>query len=123
LLSIHNPTPMQENLPDYFVPFLPWSIVDETTVPHSTQHRMHRAAFLLIGGAPGPVAPHGRLLASDVPLFKEEFPREGVRIERTYRLARWTDGSTHLWGARGKRTGAAVGSSGRLIAPRSTEQY
>ena len=42
----------------------------------------------------------------------EEFAREGVRLERTYRLARWTDGSTHLWLARRKQTGASVGSSG-----------
>ena len=38
--------------------------------------------------------------------------REGVRVERMYRLARWTDGSTHLWLARRKVTGATAGSSG-----------
>jgi hypothetical protein len=45
-------------------------------------------------------------------LFEEEFVREGVRVERMYRLARWSDGSTHLWLARRKITGAVAGSSG-----------
>jgi hypothetical protein len=73
---------------------------------------MRRAAFLRTDGAPGIIAPLGRLLAIDVPLFEEEFAREGIKVERKYRLARWADGSTHLWVARRKEIGATVGSSG-----------
>jgi hypothetical protein len=28
---------------------------------------------------------------------EEEVPRAGKRVTRRYQLARWTDGSTHLW--------------------------
>ena len=73
---------------------------------------MRRAAFLRADGTLGIIAPLGRLLSIDVPLFEEEFAREGVKIERRYRLARWGDGSTHLWVARRKEIGATAGSSG-----------
>jgi hypothetical protein len=73
---------------------------------------MQRAALLRTNGSRTPIAPLGRVLAPDVPLFEEEFIREGVRVERIYRMTRWTDGSTHLWLARRKTTGAVAGSSG-----------
>ena len=91
--------------PTYYVPFVAGPI-------DATQQRMQRAALLRTDGSRTPIAPLGRLLAPDVPLFEEEFIREGVRVERMYRLARWTDGSTHLWLARRKTTGAVAGSSG-----------
>ena len=86
--------------PEYYIPFL------------AQQNRMHRAALLRVDGSRTPITPIGRLLAPDVPLFEEEFIREGVRVERQYRMARWTDGSIHLWLARRKTTGAVAGSSG-----------
>jgi hypothetical protein len=101
------------SVPAYFIPFVPASIVvDPAAVPPETVRRMRRAAFLSTDGKPAPIAPRGRFLSPDVPLFEEEFAREGVRLDRAYRLARWTDGSTHLWMARRKLTGAQVGSSG-----------
>jgi len=92
-------------VPAPYIPFVP-VLID------AVQRRMRRAAFLRTDGTPGIVAPKGRLLATDVPLFEEEFALEGSRVERRYRLARWTDGSTHLWVARRKQIGATVGSSG-----------
>jgi hypothetical protein len=86
--------------PEYYIPFL------------AQQNRMQRAALLRADGSHTPITPLGRLLAPDVPLFEEEFIREGVRVERLYRMARWTDGSTHLWLARRKTTGAVAASSG-----------
>ena len=86
--------------PEYYIPFV------------ARQNRMQRAALLRTDGSRTPIAPLGRLLAPDVQLFEEEFIREGVRVERIYRLTRWTDGSTHLWLARRKTTGAVAGSSG-----------
>lgn len=86
--------------PEYYIPFV------------TRQNRMQRAALLRTNGSRTPIAPLGRVLAPDVPLFEEEFIREGVRVERIYRMTRWTDGSTHLWLARRKTTGAVAGSSG-----------
>jgi hypothetical protein len=91
--------------PEYYIPFVAVPI-------DATQQRMQRAALLRTDGTRTPITPLGRLLAPDVPLFEEEFIREGVRIERVYRLVRWTDGSTHLWLARRKVTGAVAESSG-----------
>jgi hypothetical protein len=87
------------------IPFVP-ALID------TVQRRMRRAAFLRTDGTPGILSPLGRVLSIDVPLFEEEFAREGIKIERRYRLARWIDGSTHLWVARRKQTGATAGSSG-----------
>lgn len=91
--------------PEYYIPFVAGTI-------DATQRHMQRAALLRTDGSRAPITPLGRLLAPGVPLFEEEFIREGVRVERMYRLARWTDGSTHLWLARRKITGAVAGSSG-----------
>jgi hypothetical protein len=91
--------------PEYYIPFVAGAI-------DAKQQRMQRAALLRTDGSRTPITPLGRLLAPDVPMFEEEFIREGVRVERIYRLARWTDGSTHLWLARRKTTGAVAGSSG-----------
>lgn len=92
-------------VPESYIPYIP-ALIDEV------QRRMRRAAFQHADGTPGLVAPLGRLLSVDVPLFEEEFAREGIKIERRYRLARWTDGSTHLWVARRKEIGASAGSAG-----------
>jgi hypothetical protein len=91
--------------PDYYIPFV-------AGAAGGGQPRMQRAALLRTDGSRTPITPLGRILAPDVPLFDGEFIREGVRIDRLYRLARWTDGSTHLWLARRKTSGAVAGASG-----------
>ena len=91
--------------PAYYIPFI-------ANAANGGQPRMQRAALLAVDGTHAPITPLGRILASNTPVFEEEFIREGVRIDRLYRLARWTDGSTHLWLARRKTTGAVAGSSG-----------
>ena len=91
--------------PAYYIPFV-------ANAASGGQPRMQRAALLAVDGTHAPITPLGRILASNTPVFEEEFIREGVRIDRLYRLARWTDGSTHLWLARRKTTGAVAGSSG-----------
>ncbi|WP_440990806.1 hypothetical protein [Haloarchaeobius baliensis] len=52
--------------------------------------------------------PRGRILDTDDPLrlHEEEVTRAGRDVERHYQLARWTDGSTHLWSSRRVSTGA-----------------
>ena len=91
--------------PAYYIPFV-------ANAANGGQPRMQRAALLAVDGTHAPITPLGRILASNTPVFEEEFIREGVRIDQLYRLARWTDGSTHLWLARRKTTGAVAGSSG-----------
>ena len=54
-----------------------------------------------------------RLVTETVPLvlYDEEVPREGTRILRRYRLARWLNGSTHLWVGRERAAGLGQGAS------------
>lgn len=61
-----------------------------------------------------PVAAQATLLKTDGPMLirEEEVPREGLLLQRAFQLARWTDGSTHLWIARRAQTVAREGSSG-----------
>jgi hypothetical protein len=55
----------------------------------------------------------GRLLGYPGPtIFVEELPREGVHLQRRYRLARGLDGSTHVWLGRLRSTGSGEGRSG-----------
>ena len=44
-------------------------------------------------------------------LYDEEVPREGARITRQRRMARWTDGSTWLWTSFRNQAGQGEGSS------------
>lgn len=61
-----------------------------------------------------PVRPLGRILVPEQPLFidEEDVPRTGLRVTLAYQYARWSDGSSHLWLARHKRSGRGAGSSG-----------
>jgi hypothetical protein len=88
-------------VPDYWIPFLPVQI-------DAAGHLQLRRARL-----PGaPTQPLGNLLAEEPSIFLEEVPREGVRLERRYRSARATDGSSHLWIGRRRITGRGEGRSG-----------
>jgi len=51
------------------------------------------------------------LSAPNLLLYDEEVPREGARITRQRRLARWTDGSTWLWTSFRNQVGQGEGSS------------
>jgi hypothetical protein len=58
------------------------------------------------------VRPAGRTLAATDWVAAEEIPREGVRVVRQWQLARWTDGSTHLWLTRRRKPGRGEADSG-----------
>ncbi len=45
-------------------------------------------------------------------LQEEEVPRSGAVVERTFQIARGTDGVRHLWLGRRKRNGRGEGASG-----------
>lgn len=95
-------------VPDYWVPLVP--------VKRSTGLRLERARLLRLDGKEEFVEAHGSILNSGdtqrLDIFEEEIPREGIRVTRSYQLARWHDGSTHLWIGRRKRVGSGEGSSG-----------
>lgn len=50
--------------------------------------------------------------ASPMAIYDEEIPREGVRVTRQRRMARWTDGSTWVWTAYRNDVGRGEGSAG-----------
>jgi hypothetical protein len=97
-------------VPDYWVPLLP--------VRSSTGLRLKRGRVLKANGSLEPVQAQGHILnpgepnQSSLSIYEEEIPREGVRVNRSYQLARWHDGSTHLWIGRKKGVGRGEGSSG-----------
>ena len=96
--------------PDYWVPLLP--------AQSSAGLRLKRGKVLRIDGAFELVGAGGKILNPDPPgpdglaICEEEIPREGSRVTRSYQLARWQDGSTHLWLGRRKVVGRGEGSSG-----------
>jgi hypothetical protein len=98
------------DVPDYWVPLLP--------VQSNEGLRLRRAKLLKLDGPPQLVSARGRILNPDdggqegLSVFEEEVPREGIRVTRGYQMARWQDGSTHLWIGRRKRVGRGEGSSG-----------
>lgn len=96
-------------VPDYWIPLMPVRIEQEL--------RLKRGSVLKTDGSKKTVQPQGRVLNSDqeISLFEEEVPREGLRVTRSYQLARWIDGSSHLWVGRRKNVGRGEGSSGLLF--------
>ena len=93
-------------VPDYWIPLLP--------VRREDGLRLQRGKVLRVEGKIESVGAKGRVLNANQPLaiFEEEIPREGIRVTRAWQLARWHDGSTHLWIGRQKEIGRGEGSSG-----------
>jgi hypothetical protein len=93
------------HVPAYWIPLVP--------EPGQDGLRLRRGTLPQPDGV-GHTAPLGRILEPEreLPLYEEEVPREGARVTRAYRYARWCDGSTHLWLARRKTPGIGEGSSG-----------
>jgi hypothetical protein len=81
--------------PEHWVPLVPEA--------HKTGLRLRRDA---------PIRPLGTVLDTMAWLAAEELPREGLRVIRQWRYARWSDGSTHLWRARQRSAGRGEASSG-----------
>jgi hypothetical protein len=86
------------------------------TDPATRAVRLVRGAVLKADGSQQVVRAQGRILNPEgkpaLALYEEEVPREGARVTRNYQLARWLDGSTHLWMGRRKQVGRGEGSSG-----------
>lgn len=97
---------LASEVPDYWIPLLPVRVGDGL--------RLQRGAVLKLDGSPAVVTSRGRILESGqaLSILEEEVPREGIRVTRRYQLARWIDGSTHVWIGRDKQVGGGEGSSG-----------
>ncbi|MGM1065640.1 hypothetical protein, partial [Saccharothrix sp. Mg75] len=87
--------------PDHWAPLLPEFDPDGA--------RLRRVLLPVPGGAPA--QPAGRTLEGTDWVAAEEVPRDGVRVARRWQLARWTDGSTHLWLSRRRSTGRGEAGS------------
>lgn len=95
-------------VPDHWFPLVPEQLEDLESV------RLRLVPLTrLVDGVPRLDEPQGTLMpAGDTWLHEEELPRSGVQVTRTWQLARWHDGSRHVWQARRKVTGGGEGSSG-----------
>jgi hypothetical protein len=94
-------------VPDNWVPLMP--------VRSKEGLRLRRAKMLKLDRLTEPAGARGQILNPNrgaLAIFEEEIPREGIRVTRHYQLARWQDGSTHLWIGRKKKIGRGEGSSG-----------
>lgn len=102
---------LASRVPAHWVPLLPLQ-----NDPATGAVRLVRGAVLTPDGSQQIVRAQGRILNADgqaaLALYEEEVPREGVRVTRNFQLARWLDGSTHLWMGRRKTVGRGEGSSG-----------
>jgi hypothetical protein len=92
------------------VPLLP---VRQPTALGREILRLQRGTLLQPDATSKPHVARGELLglAGPLLLYDAEVPREGVRVTRGRRMARWLDGSTWVWNAFRKGVGRGEGSS------------
>lgn len=107
-------------VPEHWVPLVP-----RPTDGRPDRVRLHRTPLQLVdaSGTPVRVTGHSRVLdwredprepgrPVELAIPEEEVGRSGVRVVRHWQLARWTDGSVHLWLGRTKRIGGGIAASG-----------
>jgi len=103
---------LSSTVPDNWIPMLPVQIRPDPSGPLLS--RLKRGAVLQPDGTNVVHAARSEALQAlgAAPLFDEEVPREGVRVTRRRRLARWIDGSTWVWTAYRNEIGSGEGSAG-----------
>jgi hypothetical protein len=107
-------------VPEHWVPLVP-----RPTDGRPDQVRLHRTPLQRTGadGTPSSVTGHSRVLEwrpdpehpgrlVELAIPEEEVGRSGVRVVRQWQLARWHDGSVHLWLGRSKHLGGGTAASG-----------
>ena len=103
---------LASTVPDNWIPLVPVR-AQQTSGPD--QLWLQRA-MLLQPDVAGPTLnqSHSEALATTgkLRIYDEEVPREGARITRSRRLARWSDGSFWVWSAFRRQTGNGVGFCG-----------
>ena len=108
---------LTSQVPENWIPLLPKRVPVPASFPGDNELRLERGMVLDVDGELRLVEAKGRILNPEgeqvsLRIFEEEIPREGIRLTRNYQLARWQDGSTHLWIGRKKKVGRGEGSSG-----------
>lgn len=88
--------------PQHWVPLLPEAAPEGLRLRRSALHRP---------GGP-PIPPAGQVLRGTDWVAAEEVARDGIQVSRAWQLARWSDGSTHLWCSHRKITGPGEAHSG-----------
>jgi hypothetical protein len=120
---------LSSQVPPNWIPLLPVQLPNPSQPPNTPGQilsRLKRGAVLQPDGSKTVHAATGEVLLSlaDLLLYDEEVPREGARVTRQRRLARWTDGSTWLWTSFRNQVGQGEGSSGlkfdQVLEPRRT---
>ena len=106
---------LSTQVPPNWIPLLPVQIQNPAfpNTPGQILSRLKRGAVLQPDGTGKVHASAGEVLGSlgTQPLYDEEVPREGARITRQRRMARWMDGSTWLWTSFRNQVGQGEGSS------------
>jgi hypothetical protein len=117
---------LASEVPRNWIPLLPVQVPNPVhpNTPGQSLSRLKRAALLQPDGMATTIQSEaGEVLRSvaNLLLYDEEVPREGARITRQRRLARWSDGSTWLWTGFRSQVGQGEGSSAlrfdQLIEP------
>jgi hypothetical protein len=110
-----------------WIPLLPVQVPNPLQPPNTPGQilsRLKRGAVLQPDGSRKVHTALGEVLLSigNGLFYDEEVPREGARVTRQRRLARWTDGSTWLWTSFKNEVGQGEGSSqlkfDQIIEPR-----
>lgn len=103
---------LSSSVPPNWIPLLPVrKLAADGATPLT---RLQRGAVLQPDGSGLVHVAQSTVLSAlgDALLFDEEVPREGARITRRRRLARWVDGSTWLWTAFRNDVGTGESSAG-----------
>lgn len=121
---------LSTQVPPNWIPLLPVQIANPSQpgVPGQALSRLKRGAVLQPDGSRKINLARGDVLLSlsDFLMFDEEVPREGTRVTRQRRLARWIDGSTWLWTSFRNQVGQGEGAShlrfDQLLEPTRTPE-
>lgn len=104
---------LSSSVPDHWIPFVPIHADGEPVTSPAIQLERRSLLRVRSDGA-DIIEPRGAVLTPGQPLRlqEEEVPRSGAVVERTFQIARGTDGVRHLWLGRRKRNGRGEGASG-----------
>ena len=119
---------LSSEVPPNWIPLLPVQLQNplQPSSPGQILSRLKRGAVLQPDGTHAVHSATGEVLHSvaDLLLYDEEVPREGTRVTRQRRLARWTDGSTWVWTSFRNQVGQGEGAShltfDQLLEPGAT---
>ena len=97
------------SVPDNWIPLLPVQSDGELRLRRGKVLKGDGLKFVEASGQIlNPEGSNSQMLS----IYEQEIAREGIQVTRYYQLARWLDGSTHLWLGRCKRVGRGEGSTG-----------